>query len=139
MDGLQELIIVLDNRNDYHWSPLFLIAGLDRRVTASSPDHFGSFHMLSATAQVSTAKASINLKKLCRHFGHKVEASFDDHRGEIHFAFGDVFLVAEEGVLSMKVQADNEENLATGQKVMADHLVRFASDEPLQVDWQPPV
>ncbi len=95
--------------------------------------------MPSSIAHINTAKASINLKKLCRHFGHKVEAEFDDHRGEIHFPFGDIFLTANDVVLSMTVEANSDEDLATGQKVMADHLVRFATDEELLVDWQPAV
>jgi len=91
--------------------------------------------MLIATSTVQTAKASINLKKLCRHFSHKVQASFDDHQGEVHFPFGDAFLTAEGENLQIKVQAPGEEELARVKEVVGGHLVRFAADENLQVDW----
>ena len=91
--------------------------------------------MLIATSTVQTAKASINLKKLCRHFSHKVPASFDDHRGEVQFPFGDAVLTAEGETLQIRIQATGEDELARAKDVVGGHLVRFATDENLQVEW----
>ncbi|GAB2802514.1 DUF2218 domain-containing protein [Halomonas shantousis] len=92
--------------------------------------------MATTYAAVTTENPSLNMKKLCRHFGHKVEATFDDERGEIHFPFGTATLTAEEGVLVMQGRADSDEDIARFEQVMADHLVRFASKESLTVEWQ---
>ena len=94
--------------------------------------------MLTAKADVATEHASLNLKKLCRHFGHKTEATFDDHQGEIRFPFGGVGQLAAEGDrLTLTVRADNEEALNRTEQVLASHLVRFAHKEDIQVQWQP--
>lgn len=76
--------------------------------------------MLIATSTVQTAKASINLKKLCRHFSHKVPANFDDHRGEVQFPFGDALLTAEGETLRIRIQATGEEELARAKDVVGD-------------------
>ncbi|WP_018717850.1 DUF2218 domain-containing protein [Arhodomonas aquaeolei] len=92
--------------------------------------------MVTTRATVTTEKPAVNLKKLCRHFGHKVEARFDDERGEVHFPFGDIEMAAGEGVLVLSGRAGDGESLARLEQVVGDHLVRFAWKESLQVDWR---
>lgn len=107
----------------------------DEAGALKSAENFQEMHMLIATSKVQTSKASINLKKLCRHFSHKVQATFDDHQGEVHFPFGDAFMTAEDDTLQIRVQAAGEEELARVKEVVGGHLLRFAADENLQVDW----
>ncbi len=57
----------------------------------------------------STEHASLYLKKLCRHFGHKVEAEFDDHQGRIQFPFGSCELTADATTLQLHCQADTDQ------------------------------
>lgn len=93
--------------------------------------------MPSSISEVSTASASTNLKKLCRHLSHKVKVSFDDAHGEVLFPFGSKGLLdATDGLLRMTIEADSLEALDRTEQVMADHLVRFASRETLVVQWQ---
>lgn len=82
-----------------------------------------------------TENASLYMKKLCRHFGHKVPATFDDERGRIEFPFGECELVARpEGLqLRCSAEADQAERM---KDVMESHLLRFASKETLQLNWQ---
>ena len=88
-------------------------------------------------AEVATANASRYLQQLCKHFGHKVEASFDEKAGIVRFSIGDCRLRAEGDVLSLALDAPDGEALLQLQDVVASHLVRFAFREPLSVEWRP--
>lgn len=92
--------------------------------------------MLTTRATVITANPSINLKKLCRHFGHKIEARFDDRQGEIHFPFGRATLEAHDDRLLLAGQAEDGAQLDRLEQVLGDHLLRFANKESLTIDWQ---
>ncbi len=92
--------------------------------------------MTTSSASVQTAKASTNLKKLCRHFAHKVEVDFDDARGVIRFPFGgEAELLAADDTLRLEARAEEEEALARVEKILTDHLLRFAHREELAVSW----
>lgn len=92
--------------------------------------------MPRSISEVSTPSASTNMKKLCRHFSHKIEVSFDDEHGEITFPFGRGLLDATDGQLRMTAEAADLESLARTEQVLADHLVRFGSRETLVIEWQ---
>ena len=83
----------------------------------------------------STEHASLYLKKLCRHFSHKVETEFDDHQGRIQFPFGTCELSADATTLQLHCQADTDQ-MATLRDVIERHLVRFATRDTLTVNWQ---
>ncbi|MEH6387053.1 MULTISPECIES: DUF2218 domain-containing protein [Pseudomonas] len=91
--------------------------------------------MHRSISEVSTDSPSVNLKKLCRHFSHKIEVSFDDECGDIKFPFGRGLLEATDGQLRITAEADDMEALAKTEQVLADHLVRFGSKETLVVQW----
>ncbi|WP_458524396.1 DUF2218 domain-containing protein [Onishia taeanensis] len=93
--------------------------------------------MFTTHARVATDHPSTQLKKLCRHFAHKLEVSFDDAQGEIRFPIGLTRLEVHDRTLVLIGQADDEARLEQLKKVTADHLVRFANKEALTVDWQP--
>ena len=82
-----------------------------------------------------TAHASLYLKKLCRHFSHKVDTEFDDSRGIIRFPFGTCELYAQPEALHLHCQA-GEDNVEKLQSVIDSHLLRFASKETLTLVWQ---
>ena len=88
-----------------------------------------------ATARVETPRASRYLRALCNHFDRKVQAEYDDNEGHIHFPFGECELRAEADALLITVSADSEVRMARTRHVVADHLLRFAQKETLQVDW----
>ena len=50
--------------------------------------------------------------------------------------FEDIFNTLQEGVLVMRLTAADEAATARMQKVVADHLLRFAFREPPQVVWR---
>lgn len=91
--------------------------------------------MLLAQGQVKTEKAQRYLKALCNHFSHKVQATYNDDRGNVDFGFGTCELQAEADTLTLQIQADNNEGFARVKYVVADHLERFSGDEALQIMW----
>ena len=89
-----------------------------------------------AIARVTTATPSRYLGQLCKHFGHRVTATHDETRGRIEFAEAVCELEASEGVLLLRLTASDEAARERMQKVVADHLLRFAFREAPDVVWQ---
>lgn len=88
-----------------------------------------------STASVATPNASRYLQQLCKHFGHKVPASFDTRTGSITFPFGTCTLRADDAALHLSVTAPDAEQLERMRHVVGSHLLRFAFREELRVDW----
>ncbi|MDH4982145.1 DUF2218 domain-containing protein [Hyphomicrobium sp. D-2] len=92
--------------------------------------------MFVAKAEVKTPKASVYLVQLCKHFAHKVHATYDDSHGTVRFKPGVCIMRADRDVLSLHCEADSEHALATVKATVGDHLVRFAWREELpSVEW----
>jgi len=89
----------------------------------------------TATAEISTAKASGYLQQICKHFGHKIEVEFDANKGKIAFPFGHAELAAELDALTLNASAGNEDDLAKLKQVLASHLERFAFRESFEITW----
>ena len=91
---------------------------------------------LSSVAHVSTSKPSPYLKQLCRHFGHRVEVSFDDTHGEIRLASGVCLLeVTGADQLTLTATATEQNDLEALENVIGSHLERFGSRDELSVAW----
>lgn len=84
---------------------------------------------------VKTPSADLLLKKLCRHFAHKVPATINGDRGIIEFPFGRCRLEADVGHLRMAIDLRDAEEAAKAEHVLGDHLQRMASKEALDVQW----
>jgi hypothetical protein len=91
---------------------------------------------MTSVARVTTDSPARYMGQLCKHFAHKIQASFDADSGRIAFPFGLCELATGEDLLVMCVSAANDEDLARMEDVIARHLVRFAFREPPQVVWQ---
>jgi len=86
-------------------------------------------------AQVETASGVSLMKKLCRHFSHKVSSEWSDDQGTIAFPFGECRINATDDKLRFLITAQDGSDLARSEKVITDHLHRMARDETLTVDW----
>jgi hypothetical protein len=75
------------------------------------------------------------MRQLCKHFGHKVDAAFDDDSGYISFEVGRCDLRAGDGELYLTVTAENEENRERLRNVVGSHLERFGKRDELSVSW----
>ncbi len=92
---------------------------------------------VSATA-LSEKPASL-MRKLCKHWAHKLEVRFDKESGQITFPMGYCELDAHQaGVLAIRLDAPDFETVRNLQGVVESHLQRFAVHETLTVEWTTP-
>jgi hypothetical protein len=94
---------------------------------------------LRSRAIVETAKPTPYLKQLAKHFGHKIDVTYDDERGVLPFAFGRAELRAdaEAGALVIDAIAESPEALERVENVTGSHLERFGRRDELVVRWSP--
>jgi hypothetical protein len=90
---------------------------------------------MSSSARVQTGSARRYMVQLCRHFAHKLPASFDDDSGSLEFPFGVCAMKAGPRILQLTVEAAGGEDLGRMEQVVARHLERFAFREPLDIAW----
>jgi uncharacterized protein len=88
-------------------------------------------------ARVETEYPARFMKQLCRHFGHKIQAEFDDEHGSIVFADGRCDLSVEPATLVLVTTSETAEGAAHVADVMARHLVRFGFRSNLEVTFAP--
>jgi hypothetical protein len=92
--------------------------------------------IIQSIAEVATPKASRYLQQLCKHFGHKLPATFDASEGRIEFSTGACRLEAGAEVLTLHLTAPDGGRLAELQEVVGSHLLRFAFRDALKVEWR---
>ena len=103
--------------------------------------------MTSAIAHVPTAHASKYLQQLCKHWQHNLAVEFTPDHGTVTFPrdargatwASDAVVTFDAGAdaLSVRIDASNDDHLATMKDVVARHLDRFAFREaPLAFDWK---
>jgi hypothetical protein len=91
---------------------------------------------ITTRAEVATEKPVPYMRQLCKHFGHKIEASYDDDSGYIQFDFGRCELHALSDRLALVVSAADQEDHERMERVIGSHLERFGKRDELRVDWQ---
>ena len=91
---------------------------------------------IRSCADVATDKPVAYMRQLCKHFGHKVDASFGDDSGHIQFEFGRCELHANDRTLALEVSAADAENVERMERVIGSHLERFGRRDSLAVAWQ---
>ena len=91
--------------------------------------------MHDSTAIVATKHASRYLQQLCKHFGHKVPTEYTENTGHIALPFGTCRLSASGDALTMTVQSEFAD-LTRTERVIGDHLARFAFRETPRITWQ---
>ena len=84
---------------------------------------------MTVIARHTPPKASQYLQQLCKHFAHKVPATFNQTHGEVALPLGRCVLDAEGEVLTMACTANEPEGEVRLVKVVAVHLERFAWKE----------
>ena len=91
---------------------------------------------IRSRARVATDKPVAYMRQLCKHFGHKVDASFGEDSGDIQFEFGRCELHANDGTLTLEVSAADAESHERMERVIGSHLERFGRRDGLTVAWQ---
>jgi hypothetical protein len=92
--------------------------------------------MLVTEAKVPTAHASRYLQQLSKHWSHKFAVTFDEKQSTIPFSEDrKAELAATPDHLQIRLSVTDEETRDRMQKVIEDHLNRFAFRETLQYAW----
>ncbi|MBZ6077283.1 DUF2218 domain-containing protein [Microvirga puerhi] len=92
--------------------------------------------MITSKSSVSTANASRYLQQLSKHWSHKFDVNYTATNSTIPFSEDRTAeLVAEDDRLWITLTVPDEESRVRMQKVIEDHLNRFAFKETLAYDW----
>lgn len=91
--------------------------------------------MLVSTARIATDNPQRLITRLCKHWSHKFPVSFDEQQGEIELSLGHCVLKAQDGGLSVRLQASDDEQIMRLQTVVADHLQRMAAAPLPEFAW----
>jgi uncharacterized protein len=99
--------------------------------------------MLIAHARVETERPGRYLAQLCRHVEEVAQArphmparvEWSQEQGVIDFGSGRCTVHAAAGVLTLRIEAPDEETLRLVQHRITDRLERFGRRERLAVPW----
>lgn len=76
------------------------------------------------------------IRRLCKHFNHKVPAEWDENSGQVQFPMGDCHLTAGVGELVVQCYAPEADAMAKLEYVLEMHIEQLAWREAPQVVWQ---
>ena len=91
---------------------------------------------LKTSATARNIDATKYLRRLCKHFSHKVAAKWDDSVGHVTFAMGECSLQADGDALHMTCSANEQSALDDIVETVDSHLVRFAHDSEVNLQWR---
>ena len=90
-----------------------------------------------STARYPTPNSSKYVQQLAKHFAHKIEVRLDDRSADFALQAGNVRLVAENGALVARIEAEDAKSLIDTRYVIDKHLVIFAFREGFAgLNWQ---
>jgi hypothetical protein len=91
-------------------------------------------------SRLPTPNASTYIRQLCKHFAHKVTATYTETQGHVQFDGGSCEMIAEPETLIFRIHTDDAERIPMLQSVIDRHLEKFAVRETLPIgNWQVPV
>ncbi|MEP1765971.1 MAG: DUF2218 domain-containing protein [Sulfitobacter sp.] len=83
-----------------------------------------------------TENASKYMQQLCKHFGHKIDVSFDTEKGWAAFEMGTAHMTATQTGLSLTCDVKDDAAIPAVQNVIDRHLEKFAFREDNKtMDW----
>lgn len=90
---------------------------------------------MSLSANISTASAARIMKRLCKHWSHKLQVSYDDEQGRVLFDPAVLNMQVSPQSLQATLSHADDDTLIRLQQVVADHLQRMAQPEVLVIEW----
>ena len=91
---------------------------------------------LRSRADVVTPNPARYAKQIVSHLGRNDPFTTDGNTSTVQWDSATAGVVVGDGVLTLLAEAPDEAGVAFVQKVLADHLLRFATHEELSVTWQ---
>lgn len=92
--------------------------------------------MPSSVSRINSVNPGRLIRRLCKHWGHKFDVTYDEHHGEVPLPIGQCSMKAQDGVLAVTLASNDAESLAKLEEVVAVHLIRMAHEETLDITWQ---
>lgn len=93
--------------------------------------------MITVTNTLTTQEASRIIKRLCKHWAHKLDVEYDDTQGRVKFSESNICLLqAQENKLLIELTVDNEESQQQLAQVVIDHVKRMAKEPIVEAEWQ---
>ena len=87
-------------------------------------------------ATVATPHGPAYTRRLCRHFEHKVPASFEGNKGQIEFAFGLCTIENDDEQMHIRIDVPDDNELDRAERVVGEHLLRMANKDDPVIRWQ---
>lgn len=75
------------------------------------------------------------LKRLCKHFSHKIPAGWNDQQGYIKFAMGFCDMRADKQQIELRCGANTRDELTEIIDCIDNHFLRFAKQADLSLTW----
>ena len=91
--------------------------------------------VIGARAQVATESGEKLIRRLCKHWAHKLEVHYTEREGRVRFEGGSCRMLAEPGALTVVIEAQDAQRRERLEEVVASHLERMAGGEPLDIAW----
>jgi hypothetical protein len=86
-------------------------------------------------ARVVTSRSARYLGQLCKHFAHRIPASFSGAQGRVESLTGTCEMEASSNVLVLRASAADAPSLSQVEEVVARHLERFAFRDKPEITW----
>ena len=90
---------------------------------------------IRSEARVATPRSARYLGQLCKHFAHRIPASYEGGQGRVEFPTGVCEMEASGDVLILRASAADSPSLAQVEDVVAQHLERFAFRDKPEINW----
>lgn len=90
-----------------------------------------------SSAIIESEHACKYLNVLCRHFGRKVEAEWDEFQGMVKFSIGTTVMVVNPSAnqLTISCHAENQTMLEDQTSTIDRHVTLFARRELIELSW----
>ena len=108
----------------------------DALTTATNATSTETSDHAVATATITTAEPARIILRLCKHWGHKFNVSYDDTQGRVELTDAVLSMTVGDGQLHLRIEAPAGAGIARLADVVADHAQRMARGETYTWDWQ---
>lgn len=92
--------------------------------------------MKTSHVSIETTEGGSYIRKLCKHFAHKIVVAYDEKEGTAEFPFGRALMTADEKTLRFDISSDTFEGISRIKYVLVTHLEKFAFRENLEIVWK---
>ncbi|MFC3152753.1 DUF2218 domain-containing protein [Litoribrevibacter euphylliae] len=91
--------------------------------------------MVQKKGAVTTSDGGRYIHKLCKHFTHRVPATWSEYEGTVNFDMGVCVMTAEAQTLTFVCEAENSSDLSEILDTVKGHFDRFAVKDQLVLNW----